>query len=255
LMALTRSRSAPQAERVGPGEHSTEASTEPPPTRESDMRRFVANSTVQVPAPMPVATPVVTTLSVVETVLDEVATLRQDIDMLLSPTKTDAEKWAVWKKLREGGHLSDVIGELKKRQIDAPDSAVVSATLGAAYLLNAGVVKDPREQGINGLNADKSFDEALRLDPKNWEAQYWKAYGMTYWPAEMNKTPEIFERLTNLLKQQESQPAQPHYAQTYQLLGDQYEKAGFTTEAQQVWQRGAAFFPANPELRSRLAPR
>src|SRR6266542_385386 len=61
-------------------------------------------------------------------------------------------------------------------------------------------------------------------------------------------------KLQTLIQQQETQPAQAHFARSYLRLGDQYLKAGQTDDAVQVWERGAAFFPNNEELKGKLAP-
>jgi hypothetical protein len=249
---LTRRSTAPAVLPV-PSEAPAEAKEEMPAKPAGFLPSKTARPKVEPLVSSPASAAVTAPLP--EPLPDENAVFRRTIDTLLSPKATYAEKWAIWKTLREEGRLGDAIDELKQRKTGDPESAPTASNLGVAFLLNAGTTKDAREQGINGLSADRSFDDALKLDPQNWEAQYWKAYGMTHWPAEMNKAPEVLERLTNLLKQQETQPAQPHYAQTYQLLGDQYQKAGYTTEARQVWQRGAAFFPAEKSLRERLANR
>ncbi len=79
-------------------------------------------------------------------------------------------------------------------------------------------------------------------------------FRIVYWPAQLNKGQEVIEQLQTLIQQQETQPAQPHFARSYLRLGDQYLKTGQTDYAVQVWQRGAAFFPNNEELKGKLAP-
>ena len=55
-----------------------------------------------------------------------------------------------------------------------------------------------------------------------------------------------------LIQQQELTPAQPEFAESYLWLGDQYQKAGRSDEARTVWQRGAALFPSDEKLRTKL---
>ena len=107
--------------------------------------------------------------------------------------------------------------------------------------------------GIAGMQADQYFDSALKLDPSNWDAQFFKAVAMSYWPAELNKGPEVIQRLASLIDQQETMPPQPQFAQTYVRLGDQYLKAGQPDYAQQTWQLGAARFPTDPTLQTKIA--
>jgi len=46
-------------------------------------------------------------------------------------------------------------------------------------------------------------------------------------------------------------PPQPQFAQTYVLLGEQYQKAGQSDQAQATWQLGLARFPNDPTLRQK----
>lgn len=104
------------------------------------------------------------------------------------------------------------------------------------------------------MKADQTFDAALALDPANWEAGFFKTVSLSYWPKEMNRGPEVIQRFTHLIEQQETAPPQPHFAQSYVWLGEQYRKAGRDDYATQVWQRGAALFPGDPALQKKLAP-
>ena len=75
---------------------------------------------------------------------------------------------------------------------------------------------------------------------------------MSYWPAELNKGGEVVQRLSNLIDQQNALPAQPEFANTYVVLGAQYQKLGQTGDAQQTWQAGLAKFPNDPALQQKL---
>jgi len=92
----------------------------------------------------------------------------------------------------------------------------------------------------------------LQLDPSNWEAGFWKATAMSYWPPQLGKGQEVVERFAELIKQQENQPTQPQFAQTYVLLGEQYQKQGYPDYARQIWERGSGFFPNNSQLQQKL---
>ena len=113
-------------------------------------------------------------------------------------------------------------------------------------------MSDVREQAILAMKADKTLEAALNLDPSNWEARFIKAVGMSYWPANLNKSGEVVEQFLKLIQQQEGQPKEPQFAQPYLWLGKEYEKAGQAEYAAQVWQRGAALFPDNKELQNKL---
>ncbi|MEQ1936405.1 MAG: hypothetical protein ABL962_21330, partial [Fimbriimonadaceae bacterium] len=127
------------------------------------------------------------------------------------------------------------------------------AALGQAYLHKIAVTKDTRDYAVLGSLADRSFDSALDIDPANWDARFFKATAMSYWPAEMNKRPEVIERFTQLIQDQEAQSSQPQFAQSYFWLGETYQKSGKADYADQVWRRGAALFPNDPMLKQKLA--
>jgi len=73
--------------------------------------------------------------------------------------------------------------------------------------------------------ADQSFDQALNLDPSNWEARFWKAACLSRWPAEMNKSSRVIDNLVTLVEQQETQSPQPQFVQTYVLLASNTKRS------------------------------
>ena len=176
----------------------------------------------------------------------------QAIANLVSPQAAFAQKQAAWQQLRDSGKLDQAITHLEQQVTANPKAAEYPATLGQAYLQKAGTIQDLREQGILGMKADQNFEAALALDPSNWEARFWRATAMSYWPPELNKTQEVIENFLELVKLQEAQAQQPQFAQTYVLLGEQYQKNGYAEYATQVWQRGAQLFPGDPRLRDKL---
>jgi tetratricopeptide (TPR) repeat protein len=183
----------------------------------------------------------------------EAIAFRAAIDTLVSPHATYAEKQAAWKQLQDSGRLADAAAELEQLMANDPKNALYPAALGQAYLKLCATTTDVRAQAIWAMNADVDFETALNLDPSNWEARYTKAVAMSYWPANLNKGDEVIQQFNTLITQQEQQPPQPQFAQTYEWLGKQYQKAGQADAAQQVWQRGAALYPDNPSLQSLLA--
>jgi tetratricopeptide (TPR) repeat protein len=177
----------------------------------------------------------------------------QAIQTLVLTQATFEQKQAAWKQLREAGQLDQAIGELEQRVASSPQSVDDMTSLGEAYWKKCAQIKDIREQAILVMKADQTFDAALNLDPSNWEARYTKALAMSHWPQELNKGDEVIAQFTTLIQQQEAATQQPHFAQAYIRLGDQYQKAGNLEYASTVWQRGAAFFPDNTELKEKLA--
>lgn len=177
----------------------------------------------------------------------------QAVYILVSPKASFQQKQAAWKQLRDAGELDQAVTALKQGAANNPASAEYPTALGEAYIYKLQTVRDYNETAILGIQADQSFDAAIKLDPSNWEAQFFKAASLSHWPAEMNKGPEVIQRLTTLIDQQEALPAQPQFAQSYILLGDQYQKAGNSDYAKAVWQAGAALYPADSALRQRIA--
>ncbi len=183
----------------------------------------------------------------------EAAFVSRTVDVLVSPQASYQQKQGAWKQLREAGKLDQAITELEQRTASDPRSADNPAALGHAYLQKCGTIQDLREQGILAMQADKMFDTALSLDSSNWEARFMKAVAMSYWPPNLGKGDEVIQNFQTLIQQQEAQTPQPQFADTYAWLGDQYLKAGHTDDARTVWQRGAALFPADEKLQTKLA--
>lgn len=179
--------------------------------------------------------------------------VRQAVDTLVSPQSSFAQRQAALEQLRKSGKLDQAISDLEQRVADDPRSAECPAALGRAYLQKCGTLQDVREQGILAMKADQAFDAALNLDANNWDARFTKAVAMSYWPTQMNRGTEVMQHFSTLIEQQEAQSPQPQFAQSYVWLGKEYAKYGHTQEARDIWQRGAALFPQDQELRSKLS--
>ena len=182
--------------------------------------------------------------------------LSRMVDALISAHTGFGDKQALWKKIKDEGNLDQVTAELKQRAAANPNDSEIPATLGQAELQKAGSISQNggsiNEMGMLGMQADQNFDAALKLDPANWEAQFFKATAMSYWPVELNKGDEVVQRLSSLIDQQETMAAQPEFAQAYVVLGTQYQKMGQLDKAQATWQLGAQKFPGDSTLQAKL---
>jgi hypothetical protein len=174
-------------------------------------------------------------------------------ESLLDPQTGFDEKQTILQQMAQSGKLDAAIGELEQRARDQGPDPIVLATLGRTYLEKSGTLQDVREQGVLGLKADQTFEQALAADPQNWDARYWKAFAMSFWPPQLGKAPELMESLLSLIQQQEAAPPRPEFARSYTLLGEQYQRSGHDDYARQVWQRGMAVFPSDTTLNERLA--
>lgn len=178
------------------------------------------------------------------------------IETLVSTNASFLQKHEVWNQLRKAGQLDQAIAALKQGITDHPDSVFYPAELGQAQLQKAEVILENggkiSEMGILGMQADQNFDAALELDPNNWEAQFFKVAAMSHWPLELNKSEEVVQRLSRLIDQQEKMSSEPQFAQSYVLLGNQYQKLGQPEYAAATWRLGAQKFPNAPSLQAKL---
>jgi tetratricopeptide (TPR) repeat protein len=245
----------PSARAVAPPEPVAEATPAP-----SEEKLQVVETAAPQPEPkaQPIAVAVVakpasnTATASVNSAL-QASLLSQTVETLVSAQASHDQKQDAWKYLGDAGKLDQAIAELEKRIAGDPSNAVSTAALGHAYLHKCGTIKDVREQGILAMQADKMFDTSLGLDASNWDARFMKAVALSYWPPMLNKGDEVIQHFTTLIEQQEAQAPQPHFAETYAWLGDQYQKANRADDAKTIWQRGITLFPANEKLRTKLA--
>jgi tetratricopeptide (TPR) repeat protein len=175
------------------------------------------------------------------------------MDTLISPSSTHEQRQAAWKQLKDSGQLDQAIAQLQQLMAANPQSAQFPGDLGEAYLLKCSQTDDIRQRAILAMNADELFDTALNLDPNDWEARYTKTVAMSHWPDSLGKGPDVISSFLTLIQQQQPLPPESQFALPYLKLGDVYQKAGDAASALNAWQQGAALYPGNEDLQSRLA--
>ncbi len=189
---------------------------------------------------------------------DTINPIRKAVDDLLS-AKNGKEKHELFQQLVKAGQIDAAIAELKQRAADNPNDSEIPTTLGEAMLNK---LRDLRETGKGDINdfgilamqADQSFNAALKIDPNNWEANYVKAASMYYWPADPVRDADTAQRLSNLIDQQEKAATQaPEFVQTYLTLGNQYLKMNQPDKALATWQLGLQKFPNDPALQKKVS--
>jgi len=225
LVFLNRQKTPPPA--PAPAAESAQKPAEPPPENVSVPKPEAPEphpiNTVQA-APVAIATPAVTETNATAST----NAISKAVDALLT-AKSGAEKHAVFQQLAQSGQLDAAIAELKQRAAADPTNPEIPTTVGEALLNKVKAMHDagntdPTDMGILALQADQSFNSALKIDPQNWEAQFVKASSMFYWPANEQRDAEVVQRLSGLIDQQDGMPTQPQFAQSYVVLGNEYDK-------------------------------
>ncbi len=187
---------------------------------------------------------------------NSVSPVHKLVEALLS-AKSKSEKQAVFAELAKNGQLEAAVADLKQLAAANPNNAEIPTTIGEAELNETRVLsQDPShnydQMGILAMQADQEFDTALQIDPKNWEAQFVKASAMYYWPASQQLNNQLVQNLTSLIDQQDAMSPDPNFAQTYVLLGNEYQKIGQADKATATWQLGAQEYPNDPTLQKKL---
>jgi tetratricopeptide (TPR) repeat protein len=206
-------------------------------------------------APTPVSAPVaVVTPAGDPTPSEPTNSIRKTVDALLAAR---GEKHAMFEQLRQNGQLDAAIAELQRRATENPNDVGIPTTLGEALLnkvraMHDSGITDRTDLGILALQADQQFNAALKIDSKNWEAQFMKGSTMYYWPADAERDADAVQRLASLIDQQETMPPHPEFVQSYLALGNQYQKMGKLNEAMATWQLGLQKFPGDPALQSKI---
>jgi len=179
---------------------------------------------------------------------------QQGLSVLMSTNSTFKERQAVLAQMKAAGKLADLISDLRKQATENPDSAEIPALMGEAMLQSISPDMEMNQKGILAMGADQQFDAALKADPNNWEANYYKAASLSHWPPGLNKGDEVQQRFNDLIDTQEKAATPlPEYVRSYVVYGDYFQSIGNKDAAKAVWQRGVALFPNDPALTKRLS--
>jgi hypothetical protein len=230
---------------------------DPSPSPSAAVQQPPPAVTQSVPASAPV---VATSAPTSETASsDSVNPVKKLADALLT-AKSGKEKQALFDELRKDPQQLDaVISQLKQEAQENPNNPEIPTTIGEAQLNEIRAMKESGDNsdvdqiGILAMQADQEFNAALQIDPKNWEAQFVKDSSMYYWPADPQRDNQAVQGLTGLIDQQETMPQDPEFAQTYVMLGNEYQKIGQPDKALATWQLGAQEYPGNSALQQKIA--
>lgn len=167
---------------------------------------------------------------------------------LLKPGLQYEDESAIWGRARESGKLRELVQAFEQRAAARPDDPDAQLDVGNAYLQMVFDSNDGPERGTWAMKADKSFDQALEIEPTHWEARFTKAMSLSFWPPVFGKQAEAIHQFEILIDQQRNGPLEPEYARTYELLGNLYQQTGQQEKAIEVWRSGAQLFPSNTTL-------
>ena len=109
---------------------------------------------------------------------------------------------------------------------------------------------DESQQLAIFFSADEALGRALEIDASHWNARLTR--GVLYLISEerpyVKEAIQIFE---SLLEDQEAREPEARFAKTFVYLGDAYAALGRREEASELWRRGLATYPADPELKAK----
>ena len=171
---------------------------------------------------------------------------------LTAPGATREERVEAWRKLVEAGFLDRSVALFEKKARENPSSAEAQMDFARACVQRIFATPEGPAKGLWASKADQAFDAALKIDPRHWEARFSKAIGLSFWPPIFGKQPEAIRQFETLIVQQEEGAPEPHFAQTYVLLGNLYQQQGKTEKAAEIWGKGAALFPMDEGLKAKL---
>lgn len=132
-----------------------------------------------------------------------------------------------------------------------PDASNAFLNFGFAYvdkIPDSGAIT----QVINANTALSYFTKSIEIKP-SWIAYYTRGNSYLFWPKIFNRTQLGIDDLKIALEMQQKGPKVEPYARTYVALGDGYWKLDDPKQARQAWQEGLKEFPANEDLKKRLA--
>ncbi|TAJ15999.1 MAG: hypothetical protein EPO68_11840 [Planctomycetota bacterium] len=167
---------------------------------------------------------------------------------LLDPALSELDRDELWQKIKGAGKLDDAVAWFEKRAEEAPNDPNAQVELGTAYVQKILEAGGSSLAGKWAMKADGAWDRALELDDHHWEARFRKAVGLSFWPPIFGKQNEAISHFETLVAQQEAGAMQPHFVETYKLLGNMYVQAGKADQAAALWKKGLELFPNDADL-------
>jgi tetratricopeptide (TPR) repeat protein len=178
---------------------------------------------------------------------------RAALDELTAPGLSEMQRQELWQRLAQAGRLDELVALFEERAEQRPNDPDAQVDLGQAYLQKVFASGNGPMAGKWAMDADRSFDRALTLDERHWDARFAKAVSLSFWPPALGKQGEAIKHFETLVAQQEQTSQEPKHAQAYLMLGNTYQQIGDQAKALAAWQKGAALFPDDAALAQQIA--
>ena len=150
------------------------------------------------------------------------------------------------------GEYDRSIAFFEKLTKEHPQAAFAWLNFGYAYvdkIPTAGSIS----QVILANTALTNFSKSIELK-KSWIALFTRGNSYLYWPKIFGRAPLGVADLEQAVAISQKEPKQRSvYARAWIALGDGYWKTEQAEKAKSTWREGLKLFPANPELKARLA--
>jgi tetratricopeptide (TPR) repeat protein len=185
--------------------------------------------------------------------LDAQRRVDQAMEQLLADDVDDGDVQTIWGEMAKAGLSDQLVAAFEARVEREPNDPDRRVELGHAYLQKIFEVGNGPLAGVWAMKADSSFDKALALDEGHWDARFSKAVSLSFWPPAMGKQNAAIEQFEVLIQNQQSQPKDSKYAQSYLFLGNMYQQTGQPEKALAMWQEGYALYPEDSGLQSQVA--
>jgi len=158
----------------------------------------------------------------------------------------------LWQSVRDAGRMDEVLAAFEETCEMDPNNPDLRVELAGAYIQKIFEVGSGPLAGVYGQKADEAFARALELDETHWDARFGKAIALSNWPAFLGKTGEAIHHLEVLTEQQQGQPKEARFGDTYLFLGNMYQRTGETEKALEAWRKGLALFPGRDDLAEQI---
>jgi tetratricopeptide (TPR) repeat protein len=175
-------------------------------------------------------------------------------EQLTSGNLSEEQRQKLWAEMGKRGLSDALVAKFEAAVEGSPNDPDLRVDLGSAYIqkiFEAG--GSTPLAGMWAMKADRAFDAALALDDHHWDARFSKAVSYSFWPPALGMQNKAIAQFEVLIEQQQSEPPQPQFANTYRFLGTMYQQTGNPQKALQVWQQGLALFPGDDELKNQVA--